>query len=280
MTKITVSVVVAVRNGARTVQRCIDSVCGQTYPHTELIVVDGQSTDGTVEILHKNDDAIAWQISEPDTGIYHAWNKALAHAKGDWICFLGADDYLWDSRVLERMAGYLANGFPRVRVVYGQVALVNEFGDVLGWFGRPWSETRSMVLSGAELNIHQGTFHHRNLFEIRGQFDESFRIAGDYEMLLREVRNNAALYVPHPVAAMQHGGISSNPYTKVVSIKEIIRARHMHQLPLRGDLVAAYIRANVHAMLCRVLGRKISALAADSYRALTGKPRLWTGRHC
>ena len=89
----TISTVVAVRNGARTLQRCIDSVRNQAYPHKELIIVDGKSTDGTVEILSCNANAISWWISEPDIGTYAAWNKAMLHVKGEWICFLGVDNY-------------------------------------------------------------------------------------------------------------------------------------------------------------------------------------------
>ena len=88
-----ISIIVAVYNGEKTLQRCIDSVFSQTYPHKELIIIDGGSTDGTVDILQTNNDKITYWKSEPDNGIYQAWNKALDHAKSDWICFLGSDDY-------------------------------------------------------------------------------------------------------------------------------------------------------------------------------------------
>ena len=107
MNESTISIVVAVRNGARTLQRCIDSVRNQAYPHKELIIIDGKSTDGTVGILSCNANAISWWISEPDIGIYAAWNKALLHVKGEWICFLGADDYWIASTVLAQAASRL-----------------------------------------------------------------------------------------------------------------------------------------------------------------------------
>jgi glycosyltransferase involved in cell wall biosynthesis len=80
-----ISVIVAVYNGAKTLQRCIDSVSDQTYPNKELIIIDGGSTDGTIEIIRSNQDQITYWQSEPDNGIYHAWNKALDHASGDGI---------------------------------------------------------------------------------------------------------------------------------------------------------------------------------------------------
>ena len=81
--KVTVSIVVAVRNGAATVQRCIDSIASQTFAGREIIVIDGGSTDGTVEVLRLNASRLAYWVSEPDRGIYHAWNKALERASGE-----------------------------------------------------------------------------------------------------------------------------------------------------------------------------------------------------
>ncbi|MDL5501794.1 MAG: glycosyltransferase, partial [Candidatus Methanoperedens sp.] len=96
-----------VYNGAKTLQRCIDSVSNQSYLNKELIIIDGGSTDGTIEILRSSQDKITYWQSGPDNGIYDAWNKALDHARGDWICFLGSDDYLWKSNVFEEIMPHL-----------------------------------------------------------------------------------------------------------------------------------------------------------------------------
>jgi glycosyltransferase involved in cell wall biosynthesis len=277
MTEPMISIVVAVKNGARTLQRCIDSLRSQTYRHRELIVVDARSTDGTTEILDRNADAIAWRVSESDTGIYQAWNKGLRHVQGDWICFLGADDYFWDSSALEAVAPQLRGASPGARIVYGQVALVNSAGHMLAIFGRPWPEMRHAVLAGDALNIHQATFHHKSLFGDYSYFDESFQIAGDYEFLIRELPKENALYIPRLVAAMEHGGISSNPVTKVETIREIMRAMAMHGLKPGIDLRVASARAVVHAGLYRVVGPRMSAAIADSYRRLVRKQPLWQG---
>ncbi|MDH5666809.1 MAG: glycosyltransferase [Nitrospira sp.] len=271
-----ISVVVATFNADKTLGRCIDSVARQSYPHKELIVIDGGSSDGTVETLKANADKIAYWISEPDRGIYHAWNKALVQAHGDWICFLGADDYLWDSRVLEEMAPHLSQALSETRVVYGQVALVNESGTELDRFGKPWLEIRHSFMTGKALNIHQAMFHHRSLFKVRGKFDESFRIAGDYDLLLRELRDGQAVFVPCLVTAMQHGGISSNPASKMNTIREIMKAMRNNGLKPPMSLHAAWIRAVAHAWLYRIAGKGVSGGVADGYRSLTGKTRLWT----
>ena len=82
------------RNGAETIQRCLDSVLAQQAGLAEIVVVDGASTDGTVAILERNAKRLASWSSEPDRGICDAWNKALARVRGEWVLFLGADDRL------------------------------------------------------------------------------------------------------------------------------------------------------------------------------------------
>ena len=116
-----ITVIVAVFNGAKTLQHCIDSVAHQSYPNKDLIIIDGGSNDGTVDLLKTNYEQIKYWISEPDKGNYNAWNKGLSQAKGDWICFLGADDYFWDAQVLERMAEPLKKFPPDIRVAYSQI---------------------------------------------------------------------------------------------------------------------------------------------------------------
>jgi glycosyltransferase involved in cell wall biosynthesis len=101
------TIIVAVLNNKEFLERCIESVNNQTYPHKELIIIDGGSTDGTVDILKDNDDRIAYWESKTDCGIYHAWNKALDHAHGECICFAGADDYFYNLQTLENIVPHL-----------------------------------------------------------------------------------------------------------------------------------------------------------------------------
>ena len=224
------SIIVAVYNGAKDLPRCLQSVAAQTFSSRQLVVMDGGSTDGTVEILGKNNNLIDYWKSDVDRGIYHAWNKALDHAEGEWICFLGADDRLLGTDALERMAGRLEAAYPRYRVVYGKVDYVNSQGLVLDIKGKPWSHARRNFFSEMTLP-HQGVLHHRNLFEEYGRFDESFRIAGDYEFLLRELKDRDALFVPEVhFAAMQVGGASSSLEGAKACLKEFARAREKHKV--------------------------------------------------
>lgn len=271
------SIIIAVRNGEGTLQRCLDSVAAQTWANRETIVVDGGSTDGTVEILRRNASRLAYWVSEPDRGICHAWNKGLAQARGDWVCFLGSDDFLWAPDTLERLAPALARAYPPVRVVYGQTALVNGDGAEMQRIGEDWLSAKERF---AEIMClpHTGLMHHRSLFAAHGEFDESFRIGGDYEMLLRELRAGEALFVPDLlVAGMRHGGLSSDPAGSLEMMREFRRAQLKQGLRRPGRRwLAAMARAHVRVWLWRILGRRISPYVFDLLRLAGGKKPYWT----
>jgi len=272
-----ISIVVSVRNGAATLQQCIDSVAKQTYPARELIVIDGGSSDGTVEILRRNAAQLAYWVSEPDRGIYHAWNKALEQARGEWICFLGADDYLWSSDALERIATALVDAYPPSRVVYGQVAVVNDDGKEVARAGEEWATLKPRFRQIMCLP-HTGLMQHRSLFELHGKFDESFRIGGDYELLLRELLHANALFVPGIVlVGMRHGGISSDPTGSLEMLREFRRAQRMHGLSRPGwHWLTAYGRAHLRVILWRILGARFAPYVFDLGRVIRGKRPYWT----
>jgi glycosyltransferase involved in cell wall biosynthesis len=137
-----ISVVMAVLNNAGTLERALNSVLRQELAARELIVMDGGSTDGSLEILRRHASAIAHLESAPDRGIYHAFNKALPRTRGDWIYILGADDYLWDAQAFSRMAPHLERAYPPARVVYAQANFVSARGEVLEVLGEPWDRKR------------------------------------------------------------------------------------------------------------------------------------------
>lgn len=223
-----ITVIIAVYNGKATLQQCIDSFIRQTYRNKELIVIDGGSKDGTVAVIEENREHIGYWLSEPDRGIYNAWNKALPHATGDWICFLGADDYFWDESVLARMSEHLERLPLSTRLAYGKVMFVDPDGNELYPVGAPWHEikesfTRAMCIP------HPAVMHRRSLFEQYGRFDESFRIAADYEFLLRELPSAEIAFIPDAiVVGMRQGGISSTSANLSIALEEIRRAQRMH----------------------------------------------------
>ena len=269
-----ISVVVAVLDGARSLPACLASVFEQSWPDRELVVVDGGSTDGTVAILRRESERITHWESGPDRGICHAWNKALDRVRGEWVLFLGADDHLAAPDTLARAASELGLDRGASRVVYGSVAVLAEDGAVRTIVGRPWSAARADFAHRMAIP-HQATFHARSLFERHGRFDESFRICGDYELLLRELKHGEARFLPGLVVTrMASGGLSDRPESALVMCREFERARRMHGLsrvPLW--LSARLLRARCRDWLARSLGPAAAESAARTYRALAGRRR-------
>lgn len=272
-----ISVIIAVYNGAKTLQQCLDSVVKQSYFNVELIVIDGGSKDGTVALLKANQASISYWISEQDEGIYNAWNKALAKATGEWICFLGADDFLWDEQVLERMAAELDRVPRHVHVAYGQIMLLNQDGKSLYAIGEPWERVK-MRFKQVMCLPHPGLMHRRSLFNSRGGFDESFHIAGDYELLLRELNSADAAFVPDLLmAGMRQGGLSSNPKNSIIALMETRNAQRMHGQKLPGLVwISAILRVYLRLILWRILGEKAARKVFDLGRHLMRQKPIWT----
>jgi glycosyltransferase involved in cell wall biosynthesis len=264
-----VSIIVAVFNGKTTLPQCIDSVEQQTYSNKELIVVDGGSTDGTVDLLKQDANKISAWISEADCGIYNAWNKGLALAQGEWICFLGADDYFWDATVLERMSEHLKMLPQAIRVAYGQIMLVDIDGQSIRLIGQPWEQLRE-TFKQYMCMPHVGTMQRRALFEQHGNFDESFQIAGDYEWLLRELNTGDAAFVPDIIVAGQRlGGISTHSKNNLRIKLEVWRAKRKHSLPLQWGAVLWEIgNEYLQLVLCKVLGESQSEKLIAQYRRI------------
>jgi len=249
-----ISIIVAVLNRAKTLARCLQSIDGLNYPRKELIVMDGGSTDGTLSVLENYKPRITYFESTPDRGIYHAWNKALQHARGEWVCFLGADDFFWSAHALTEIRPFLLDAAGRgIRIVYGQVVKINQEGAILRIEGKPWQKIKWLMPHGMPLP-HPGLMHHRSLFQIHGVFDESFRIAGDYDLLLRELRKGQALYAAGVrVVGSEIGGIADS--LKLLSHEEVSKARQKNGLPAWTWLsLAVYARSWI-----RLQWRKLQA---------------------
>jgi glycosyltransferase involved in cell wall biosynthesis len=269
-----VSVIVATYNAADTLERCVDSVLGQDQPDVELLIADGGSTDGTLDSIERYADRLAWWVSEPDSGLYNAWNKAIPHATGEWICFLGADDVLAGTDVIRQIWPFLVDALGRYRVVYGQLEVIEEDGSISRRLGRPWSQAGPRFTS--EMSIpHPGCFHHRSLFQEHGLFDESYRIAADYEFLLRELPEHDALFVADVTTVrMGAGGLSDDPAWMARLVRETHRARYQHGLVAAPDWRSfEVLRATMHARLTQWFGRRTADRVGDAYRAVTRTSR-------
>lgn len=270
------SIITATYNASEYLPTLLKSLRTQTYQNFQLIIADGGSNDGTQELIEQYRDIVAVWFSAPDQGIYDAWNKALPHAQGEWICFLGADDRLWDKFVLAHMAEKLTTLPPDLNLAYGKVMLLNADGVPLYQVGQPWPEIKERFRQ--IMNIpHPGLMHRRKLFEVHGNFDSSFRIAGDYEFLLRELKNGEAVFLPDiTVAGMTQGGASSLPQNTLLSLLEVRRAQRLHGLPLSTHWLLALSRVYLRAVLWALLGEQRTRHLLDLGRHLRGLPPHWT----
>lgn len=197
-----VTIIISTLNSERTFERALRSVSAQAYDKYELIVIDGGSTDGTADIADEYKHLIRHWRSEPDDGIYDAWNKGLALAAGEWICFIGADDY-FEPMALHRMAEQvICRDFDfvssRVRLYKG-TERIRDIGHAWDW------ETFRKRMNIA----HVGSFHSRRLFEQFGCFDKSYRVCGDYEFLLRAGQTLKAGFLNEVTVNVEAGGIST-----------------------------------------------------------------------
>jgi glycosyltransferase involved in cell wall biosynthesis len=259
-----------VLNGASTIQRCLQSVADQTWPSRELIVIDGGSTDGTQQILASSGAAISYWESEPDRGISHAWNKALTHATGEWVLFLGADDELATADVLERASAKLRRD-DRVAVAYGAVTMEGAAGQPSRLVGSAWDQLGRDFFHHNTLP-HQAVFHRRSMFDRVGSFDESFRICADYDLLLRELKASPPLYLPDLVVTrIGPAGISQRPengYRGTLEQVRALRANGLFGLPLWFS--PRIWRSTAYEAIRRTFGASIARRLADRYKRAVG----------
>ena len=218
MMKLKFSIITVCLNSGKTISNTIESVLNLSCGNYEYIIVDGKSTDNTLDIIksfkHRFDNKnIPYKyVSEPDGGIYDAFNKGLKLSKGDWISFLGADDiYMPD--VIEN----INKTFPERKVdfIYGKVKIKG---------GKLFDGTWSWRKFKRKMSIpHIGSFHNKNYFSKYGIFNTSYKIAGDYELLLRAKEKLKTHKIENVVVLMGNEGISNTAIKKVFT--ETTRAK-------------------------------------------------------
>lgn len=211
-----ISVITAVRNRVATVGEALDSVHSQSWPDVEHVVIDGVSTDGTLEILETRRRELAVLVSERDSGIYDALNKGLKLATGDVIGLMHSDDIYADEHVLADIAAAFAD--PEIDAVYGDLDYVahNDTSRVIRrWRSGEYSRVR---LAEGWMPPHPTLYLRRHVIEHWGGFDETFRIAADYDVILRYFGKGGIrpAYVPRVLVKMRVGGESNRSLGRVM----------------------------------------------------------------
>ncbi|MBS1490496.1 MAG: glycosyltransferase [Bacteroidetes bacterium] len=211
-------------NSARTILSTFQSIRAQTYPAIEYIVVDGNSTDGTVDIIQANRDLIQKYLIEPDRGIYDAMNKAIGLATGEVVGILNSDDFYADETILEKVAH--AFGDPSVDAVFGNLVFVdsNNLSKIVRTYSSAHWNPRKFAWGF--MPAHPTFFVRRKYYEQLGLFKTDYKIAADYELLIRflAVHQLKYQYLPLKMVVMRKGGVSSkNLKSNFILNNEIMR---------------------------------------------------------
>lgn len=222
-----ISLVTATYNSGEVLHCALDSVLGQTYADFEYIIVDGASNDDTIKVVHRYEplfkDRMLW-ISEPDRGIYDAFNKGIRMATGDIIGILNSDDFFTSNDVLEKVAA----GFSEdIDAVYGDIHFVRP--DDLNHCVRYYSSKifRRGLMRLGFIPAHPTFYCRKSCFEKYGYYKTDYKIAADFDLLLRfiYVHNIRIKYLPMDMVTMRLGGASTNGFkSRLMGMKEHLRS--------------------------------------------------------
>ncbi len=210
------SIILVCKNPGPRLHAALASVWEQLHVHPEIIVIDGASTDGSREWLTAQRTRLATLISEPDAGLYHAMNRGVALATGEWLLFLGADDRLVGDMVLSESLNWMNK--TEAGVAVGEIAYHD---------GRIYRLHSDVNPCARNFVHHQGTFYRRSLFAENDAFDTSLAVMADYEFNVRLWKNRVRFKpIPLRIAACGTGGVSDAGHWP--GYREEITVRHRY----------------------------------------------------
>ena len=233
------SIITVCLNAITQISRTAESLKQQNYDNFEWIVIDGGSDDGTLNVLGEYKYLISVLVSETDNGIYDAMNKGIKHAEGEYLIFINAGDSFFDKNTLTRI-----NFSSKSDLIVGNLLFMDS-----NTIKKPPDNLDRFYMLKNTLP-HQATFFHRRVFENYGNFDTSYRIAGDYEFFARMVNSGEPSYCFHPeiIAKFAGGGISSDPKYRNLRKRENHRIRWEYYPKYRLTLKS--MRQGVRNLFC------------------------------
>ncbi len=237
-----ISVITVSYNSRATLRDTIESVLSQTYDDIEYIVVDGASTDGTVDIIRESEPRFGGRmrwVSEPDKGLYDAMNKGFAMATGDVVGILNSDDFYTSPDVLSTVAARMGQG--DVDAVYADVHYVAH--DDVTRMVRYYTSSffRRWMMCMGFMPAHPSFYCRRAVYARYGDFDTSFRVAADFENLLRllYIGRIRTAYIPKDFVTMRVGGVTTSGLRSHLAImRDHLRALRKNRLPSSVFLLA------------------------------------------
>lgn len=263
-----ITVITSTYNCADSLIKTATSIRNQSYKNIQWIVADGASTDNTLNIILSNSDIISYWSSEPDSGIYDAWNKACVHIDGDWVIFMGAGDLFISDDTVKTIANSLVLLDSDTMLAYGDVYLIDDQRNTIGQYGKlkkKWECNRLAVPA------HQGVFQRHQCFKLENPFDATYKIAADSKFLILHSLNSPPIYIGIPVALMDSKGISSDERHKIKARAEIRRINEELDIhpPLSHTFKVLFFEKS--KTICKLLlPKKIFSLIIDIKRSLWG----------
>lgn len=218
-----ISIITVCYNSAKTIEDTFKSVAGQTYKNIEYIVIDGGSRDETVSIIKKYENIISYWISEPDKGLYDAINKGIEKCSGEFIGILNSDDVFYDSKTIEKIVNFL-NENKNIDACIGNIVQQKDGRIIRKYSSKNWYPEK---LKLGSMPPHPSIFLKKYLFEKFGNYTLGYKIASDYELIIRFFLKNKINYKYSDIitTSMSVGGVSSSGVSSYKLItKEIDRA--------------------------------------------------------
>lgn len=244
-----ISVITVCFNARHTIEKTFQSLLSQAYENIEYIVVDGGSSDGTLDVIDKYRNVIKKFVSERDGGIYEAMNKGIRMANGEIVGIINADDYYAPNALMQVMQVYQADR--NLDVIFGNCSTVNSFGDIMR-DDKPRIDFQHGVVSV----LHPSTFVSRRCYLRHGCFDESYRYAGDYEFFCRLAYRCASFsYINTTLAYFRTGGFGSR--VGIIKEKENIAITYKYwgvgsAVRVSLQLFHLYLRRKIGGFLRRI----------------------------
>jgi glycosyltransferase involved in cell wall biosynthesis len=227
-----VSIITVVRNNVLTIEQTIKSIQSQTYKNIEHIIIDGESTDGTLSILKSNFDKFSNLISESDDGIYDAMNKGIKLASGHIIGFLNSDDFYSNDNVISKIVKQFETD-NTLDALYADLIYIDKIDSskVVRYYKSGKFE-QGLFLKGW-CPAHPTFFVRKSVYEKYGNFDLNYRVAADVELMMRffEVHKIKSLYIPEVWIKMRAGGASNKDLKSIfLQNKEILHSFKKNKL--------------------------------------------------
>jgi len=237
------SIIIPTYNSCETLEKCLESILNQTFEDFEIIIMDGNSNDSTVQIAKNYYNDKIKIFSENDCGVFDAMNKAINRAKGEWLYFLGSDDELYENVTLKKIAYFFKSNS---KIIYGNIIVHQDAG---------WAKN-GQIYDGffskekiIQNNIcHQSIFYHKDVFNSIGYYNQKYSISADHDFNIRACALFEFQYVDLIIAKFKGGGLSSNPdynfkndYVKIIVKYHLIM---LHRVNCSNKLIWNEVKFN------------------------------------